>query len=66
VSIFSKDGLHCFEKWLDVNEDVGGKGTFSSYREIGETSFTDTCYSFHDKVLFARKKCTVAEYKRNK
>lgn len=55
------DPIHCYEKWLEIEEEFGAKSTFffcpEKYRK---RHITDEGYRYSDEVRFCGKRCTVA------
>lgn len=59
------DLLHCYEKWLHLEEEVGAKSTFLFLPERpGIRHFTDGSYRFDDKIRFDGQACSVGEMMR--
>lgn len=58
------DPLHCYERWLEVEEKFGARSTFffwPGWNAIGKHHPTDCSYNLEDRVVIDRQKCTVAE-----
>ena len=60
-----EDPLHCYERWLAVEELVGASSTFLFLpeRPAGD-HYTNPVYRFSDAVRFDGQRCTVAEMMR--
>ena len=61
---FSNDPLHCYERWLKVEEEFGAKSTFffwPGWKNVTKHHMTDPLYDLSDRVTFDDSKCTVAE-----
>jgi hypothetical protein len=59
-----KDPLHCYERWLGVEKEVGGHSTFffwPGWRNVTRHHHTDCTYELFDSVVFDNQRCTVAE-----
>jgi len=64
-SLLKKDPLHCYEKWLDVEEKVGARSTFFFLPDkVSKAHWTDGGYRYSDTVVFDGQKCTVAKMMR--
>jgi peptidoglycan/xylan/chitin deacetylase (PgdA/CDA1 family) len=64
VHLGSKDPLHCYERWLEVEEEVGARSTFFFWpglSAVGKRHHSDCKYELSDRVIFDRQKCNVAE-----
>jgi len=58
------DPLHCFERWLAAEAQVGAKSTFffwPGWKAIGKHHASDCLYDMEDRVVFDGERCTVAE-----
>ena len=61
---FHNDPLHFFERWLQVEKEVGSHSTFffwPGWRNVTRHHHTDCTYEFFDSVVFDNQRCTVAE-----
>ena len=61
---FLNDPLHCYERWLKVEEEYGAKSTFffwPGWKSVTRHHWTDPIYDLNDRVLFDGNNCTVAE-----
>jgi peptidoglycan/xylan/chitin deacetylase (PgdA/CDA1 family) len=59
-----KDPLHCYEKWLKVEKEIGAHSTFFFWPGISSVTkkhHTDCNYELSDQVIFYNQKCTVAD-----
>jgi len=64
-NLSTKDPLHCYEKWLDVERKVGAKSTFFFLPDkVSKAHWTDGAYRYSDVVVFDGQKCAVAEMMR--
>jgi len=65
VKMFNrKDPLHCFEKWLSVEEEIGAHSTFFFWPGISSITKlhrTDCLYELSDSVFFDGQKCRIEE-----
>jgi len=58
------DPLHCYERWLEVEEKVGARSTFffwPGWKAVGKHHPSDCLYDMEDRVVFDGQRCTVAE-----
>lgn len=58
------DPLHCYERWLEVEDQVGARSTFffwPGWKAVRKHHHSDCAYDLEDPVVFDRQKCTVAE-----
>jgi len=58
------DPLHCYEKWLEIENVVGAHSTFffwPGWNAIEKRHHTDCNYELNDSVKFDGRFCTVAE-----
>lgn len=58
------DPLHCYEKWLEVETNVGAKSTFffwPGWSNITKRHFSDCTYELYDRILFEKQRCSVSE-----
>jgi len=58
------DPLHCYERWLEVEEKVGAHSTFffwPGWKAVGKHHLSDCRYEMEDRVEFDGQRCTVAE-----
>ena len=61
---FSSDPLHCYERWLKIEEESGAKSTFffwPGWKNVTKHHVTDPIYDLKDHVVFDGNNCTVAE-----
>lgn len=59
-----QDPLHCYERWLEVEEQVGARSTFffwPGWNAVSKHHHTDCTYELTDPLVFDGQKCTVAE-----
>ena len=59
-----KDPLHFFERWLQVEKEVGSHSTFffwPGWSNVTRHHHTDCTYELSDSVVFDNQRCTVAE-----
>lgn len=64
IEINAKDPLHCYERWLEVEKQVGARSTFffwPGWSAIGRHHHSDCAYELSDRIVFDRQKCTVIE-----
>jgi peptidoglycan/xylan/chitin deacetylase (PgdA/CDA1 family) len=60
----SQDPLHCYERWLHIENSYQARSTFFFWpgrRSISKWHSTDCLYEMTDKVGFDGQACTVAE-----
>jgi len=60
----SSDPLHCYERWLEVEEKVGARSTFffwPGWKAVDKHHPSDCLYDMEDRVVFDGQRCTVAE-----
>lgn len=58
------DPLHCYERWLEVEKEIGAHSTFffwPGWNAITRHHHSDCKYELSDTVVFDTQKCTVAE-----
>ena len=58
------DPLHCYEKWLNIENSVNARSTFFFWpglKSIKKNHFSDCTYELEDTLIFDGQKCTVAE-----
>jgi peptidoglycan/xylan/chitin deacetylase (PgdA/CDA1 family) len=58
------DPLHCYERWLEVEEKVGARSTFffwPGWKAVSKHHPSDCLYDMEDRVVFDEQRCTVAE-----
>jgi peptidoglycan/xylan/chitin deacetylase (PgdA/CDA1 family) len=58
------DPLHCYERWIKVEGDIGARSTFffwPGWSSVGKHHFSDCTYELTDRVIFDGQKCRVAE-----
>jgi len=59
-----RDPLHCYERWINAEKEVGANSTFFFWPGrscITKPHFTDCLYELLDKVIFDKQKCNVIE-----
>lgn len=59
-----KDPLHCFERWLNVENEVDAHSTlffWPGLSSITKPHHSDCLYELSDPMIFDNQKCTVAE-----
>lgn len=59
-----KDPLHCYERWVEVEKEVGVRSTFFFWpglNGVRRRHYTDCTYKLSDSVVFDNQKCTVWE-----
>jgi len=57
-----KDPFHCYEKWLELEAQVGAHSTFFFLpNNVSRTHYTDGEYQYKDRVYFEGKPCQVGE-----
>lgn len=59
-----KDPLHCYERWREVEREIGAHSTFFFWPGLSSVTkrhHTDCNYELYDRVVFDGQKCTVAE-----
>lgn len=64
INYNTKDTLHCYEKWLNIEKRINGHSTFffwPGWRAVSKHHHTDCRYDLNDTVHFDKVKCTVAE-----
>jgi peptidoglycan/xylan/chitin deacetylase (PgdA/CDA1 family) len=60
----AQDPLYCYERWLEVEEEIGAKSTFffwPGWKAVGKRHPSDCLYDMEDRVVFDSQRCTVAE-----
>jgi hypothetical protein len=60
----NKDPLHCYERWLGAENEIGANSTFffwAGWSKSTKHHRTDCTYELHDRLVFDGQKCTVAE-----
>ncbi len=58
------DPLHCYERWLEVEDRFGAHSTFffwPGWKAVGKHHLSDCPYDMEDQVVYAGECCTVAE-----
>jgi peptidoglycan/xylan/chitin deacetylase (PgdA/CDA1 family) len=58
------DPLCCYERWLDVEKNVGARSTFffwPGWKAVAKHHPSDCNYELTDRILFDGQKCTVEE-----
>jgi peptidoglycan/xylan/chitin deacetylase (PgdA/CDA1 family) len=61
---FLNDPLHCYERWLEAEEEYEVKSTFffwPGWKSVTKHHITDPIYDLNDRVIFDGNNCTVAE-----
>ena len=59
-----KDPLHFYERWLEVEKEVGSRSTFffwPGWSSVTKHHHTDCPYELFDSVVFDNQQCTVVE-----
>ena len=59
-----KDPIHCYERWLEMEEKSGARSTFFFWPGLSAVTkrhHTDCVYELTDPVVFDNQRCTVAE-----
>lgn len=59
-----EDPLHCYERWLEAEENVGAKSTFffwPGWKAVKRHHHTDCTYDMNDRLVFDGQACTVGE-----
>lgn len=62
-----QDPLHCYDRWLEAERDIGARSTFffwPGFSSVTKHHCTDCVYEFTDSVVFDNQRCTVAEMMR--
>ncbi len=60
----STDPLHCYERWLEIEEKAGAHSTFffwPGWSSIGKHHDSDCSYELTDRIIFDGQNCIVAE-----
>lgn len=63
-NVGTEDPLHCYERWLQVEKEVGARSTFflwPGWKAVKKHHHTDCAYDMQDPVVFDGQKCSVAE-----
>lgn len=58
------DPLHCYERWLDVEDKIRARSTFffwPGWRSVGRHHASDCTYELTDRLVFDGQRCTVTE-----
>lgn len=58
------DPVYCYERWLEVEKEVGAHSTFffwPGWSSVTKRHHTDCTYGLYDQVVFNGQKCTVTE-----
>lgn len=58
------DPLHCYEKWLEVENAINARSTFffwAGVRSVTKPHQSDCLYDMGDPVIFDKQKCSAAE-----
>ena len=61
---FTKDPIHCYEKWLEAEEKIKAKSTFfisPGWSNITIHHESDCLYELSDKIIYDKQKCSVLE-----
>ncbi len=61
---FINDPLHCYERWLKIEEEYGAKSTFffwPGWKNVRKHHAKDPTYDLNDRVIFDGNDGTVAE-----
>ena len=61
------DPLHCYERWLAVEEEIGARSTFffwPGWKAVRKHHVSDCTYELTDRLVFDGQTCTVAEMAR--
>ena len=57
-----QDPIQCFERWLEIENEVGARSTFFFFPDrVRKRHTTDGCYRYADRVVFDGKKRTISE-----
>lgn len=59
-----QDPLHCYERWLKAEKNVGAHSTFFFWPGLSSVTkphHTDCTYNLYDSIVFDNQTCTVAE-----
>ncbi len=59
-----QDPLHCYERWLEAEKEIGADSTFFFWPGLSAVTKrhnTDCAYELYDPVVFDNQECTVAE-----
>ncbi len=59
-----EDPLHCYERWLKAEKEIGSHSTFFFWPGLSAVTkphHTDCAYELYDSVVFDNQRCTVAE-----
>lgn len=60
----SEDPLHCYERWLEVEQKSGARSTFffwPGWSSVAKHHPSDCLYEMRDRIFFDGQKCTVGE-----
>lgn len=60
----AQDPLHCYERWLQVEEKAGARSTFffwPGWTSVSKHHESDCLYDMEDVIVFGGQRCTVAE-----
>jgi hypothetical protein len=61
---WQRDSIHCFERWLEAEKEVGGHSTFffwPGWSSIDRRHTTDCNYEIFDLVKFERQEISIGE-----
>ena len=61
---FSKDPLHCYERWLEIEEAYNAKSTFfiwPGWKNVTKHHYSDSTYELDDRIIFDGQNCSVTE-----
>jgi peptidoglycan/xylan/chitin deacetylase (PgdA/CDA1 family) len=64
INQFSADPFHCYERWLEIEEEYGAKSTFffwPGWENVKKHHHKDPIYKLNDRVVFDGYKCSVSE-----
>lgn len=60
-----RDPLHCYERWLQCEQEVGAHSTFLFLPErYGQNHYSNGGYRYDDRIRFDGSRCTVGEMMR--
>ena len=63
-NVFSKDPLHCYERWLDIENAFHARSTFffwPGWKNVTKHHYSDSTYELDDRITFDGQNCTVTE-----
>lgn len=65
AAVSRADPLHCYEKWLEIEDSIGARSTFFFMpSEVDTPHYTDNSYRYSDTVRFDGDVCSVGEMMR--